>query len=121
MPSPAAVEAFVAQVLTNDHVGAIRDWYAPGATMQENQAPPRVGRDTLMQQEAAMLARSDSVLTELLDPPMVAGDRVAIHWRFTFVMKNGHRFAQEEIAWQRWDGDKIAEEQFFYDPAQRSG
>ena len=32
-----AVEAFVAQVLTNDHVGAIRDWYADDATMQENQ------------------------------------------------------------------------------------
>jgi hypothetical protein len=25
----------------------------------------------------------------------------------------------EEIAWQRWDGERIAEEQFFYDPAQK--
>jgi hypothetical protein len=25
----------------------------------------------------------------------------------------------EEIAWQTWRGDKIAEEVFFYDPAQR--
>jgi hypothetical protein len=24
----------------------------------------------------------------------------------------------EELAWQRWDGERIAEEQFFYDPAQ---
>jgi hypothetical protein len=25
----------------------------------------------------------------------------------------------EELAWQRWEGERIAEEQFFYDPAQR--
>jgi len=24
----------------------------------------------------------------------------------------------EEIAWQRWQGDKIVEERFFYNPAQ---
>ena len=28
MPSKAAVDAFTAQVLSGDHVGAIRDWYA---------------------------------------------------------------------------------------------
>lgn len=26
----------------------------------------------------------------------------------------------EEIAWQRWEGERIAEETFFYDPAQRA-
>jgi hypothetical protein len=25
----------------------------------------------------------------------------------------------EELAYQRWEGDRIAEETFFYDPAQR--
>jgi hypothetical protein len=24
----------------------------------------------------------------------------------------------EELAYQRWDGERIAQEQFFYDPAQ---
>ncbi len=24
----------------------------------------------------------------------------------------------EELAWQRWEGEHIAEETFFYDPAQ---
>jgi hypothetical protein len=26
----------------------------------------------------------------------------------------------EELAYQRWDGERIAEETFFYDPAQRT-
>jgi hypothetical protein len=25
----------------------------------------------------------------------------------------------EELAYQRWEGERIVEEQFFYDPAQR--
>jgi hypothetical protein len=26
----------------------------------------------------------------------------------------------EELAYQRWEGERVAEEQFFYDPAQRT-
>ena len=118
MPSKAAVDAFVAQVVSGDHVGAIRDWYADDAWMQENLGARRIGREVLMAGEAATLARVAGVETELLDPPMIAGDRVAIHWRFTFLREDGGKFSIEEIAWQKWRGDKVAEEVFFYDPAQ---
>ena len=122
MPDRETVDAFIAQVVAGDHVGAIRDWYHDDAWMQENQAPPRQGgREALMQQEAAMLARADSVETEILAPPLVHGDHVALRWRFTFQFKGGGTLRMEEIAWQTWRGDKIAEETFFYDPAQRGG
>jgi len=121
MPSRETLDAFIAQVVSGDHVGAIRDWYWEDAWMQENQAPPRQGgRAKLMEQEAATLARMDSVITELVAPPIVDGDRVAIRWRFTFAAKNGSGFTMEEVAWQTWRGDKIATETFFYDPAQRA-
>lgn len=122
MPSRETVDAFVTQVLSNDHVGAIRDWYHEDAWMQENQAPPRQGgRSKLMEQEAATLARMDEVLSELVAPPIIDGDHVAIRWRFTFTPKQGPRFSMEEVAWQTWRGDKIATETFFYDPKQRGG
>ena len=120
MPSRETVDAFIAQVVSNDHVGAIRDWYLEDAWMQENQAPPRQGgRAKLMEQEAATLARMDGVVTELVAPPIIDGDRVAIRWRFTFTPKTGGAFSMEEVAWQTWRADKIATETFFYDPAQR--
>jgi SnoaL-like domain len=119
MPSRETVDAFVAQVAAGDHVGAIRDWYLEDAWMRENQGEPRRGRETLMAQEAGMLAHASSVETELMAPPFVDGDRVAIRWRFTFAFKAGGGFTMEEVAWQMWRGDKIAEETFFYDPAQR--
>lgn len=118
MPSREAVEAFVAQVLSGDHVGAIADWYADDASMQENQDPPRVGREALMEGERQMLARVQSVRTDLLSPVAVEGNRVAIHWRFTFTSPRGSVRSFEEIAWQEWRGEKIWREQFFYDPAQ---
>lgn len=121
MPSPAALEAFIADVLSNDHVGAIQRWYADDASMQENQAPPRVGREALAAGEARVLARMAKVESELLDPPLVDGDRVALRWRFTFTTPEGRVFSQEEIAWQVWRGDKVWRETFFYDPAQRGG
>lgn len=120
MPSRQTVDAFIAQVVAGDHVGAIRDWYQDDAWMQENQAPPRQGgREGLMQQEAAIIARSESVVTELIGGPLIDADQVAIRWRFSFVFKDGGKMQMEEVAWQTWRGDKIAEETFFYDPGQR--
>jgi len=122
MPTKATVDAFIAQVISGDHVGAIRDWYHDDAWMQENQAPPRQGgREALVKQEAAMMERSQSVTTELLGGPLIEGDQVAVRWRFTFVFKDGGQMQQEEVAWQTWRGEKIATETFFYDSAQRGG
>ena len=120
MPSRQNVDAFVAQVVSGDHVGAIRDWYHDDAWIQENQAPPREGgREALMKHEGAMMERTQSVTSEPLGGPLIDGDQVAIRWRFTFLFKNGGRLQQEEIAWQTWRGEKIVTETFFYDPAQR--
>lgn len=121
MPSLASVEAFVKDVLSNDHVGAIERWYAPDASMQENQGQPRIGRDLLMEGERRTLAGVAGVETELMAPPAIAGDHAAIRWRFTFTGRDGARFVIEEVAWQLWRDDKIWRETFFYDPAQRAG
>ncbi|MFN7181025.1 nuclear transport factor 2 family protein [Hyphomonas sp.] len=121
MPSRETIDRFTAQVLSGDHAGAIRDWYTEDASMQENQAEPRRGRDLLVSQEQATLDRMTRVETELLAPPLIDGDTVVIRWRFTFHPKSGGRRHMEEVAWQTWRGDRIAAETFFYDPAQMKG
>ena len=42
MPSAEVLERFIAAVESNDHVGAIRDFYTEGASMRENMKEPRV-------------------------------------------------------------------------------
>ena len=45
MPSRARLDEFIAVVESGDHAGAIERYYTEDASMQENAAPPRVGRD----------------------------------------------------------------------------
>ena len=119
MPTPARLEAFIAAVEGGAHAQVIEDYYTEDATMRENQAEPRRGRGTLVAQETAVLARTESVTSTCVRPVLVNGDHVAIHWVFDFSFKGGSAMRMEEIAWQRWEGERIAEEQFFYDPAQK--
>jgi len=51
-------------------------------------------------------------------PALVHGDHVVIRWVFEFTGRDGMVRRLEELAWQRWQGERIVEEQFFYDPAQ---
>ena len=118
MPSLATLQAFAAAVESNDHVGAIQKFYAPDARTQENDGPPRIGRDTLAERERAVLASVASVKTTRLGPLLLDGDHSAICWRFEFAGKDGKVRAMEEVAWQTWRGEQLVEERFFYDPQQ---
>ena len=118
MPSPETLERFIARVEQNAHVEAIQEFYTEDASMQENMAPPRRGRDALVAQEAATLARASSVRSTCVRPVLVNGDHVVIRWIFEFDWKDGNTGRIEELAWQRWEGERIAQEQFFYDPKQ---
>jgi len=118
MPTPETLERFIARVESNAHVEAIQEFYAPNASMQENMAPPRVGRDTLVAHEAAALARAKSVRSTCVRPVFANGDHVVIRWIFEFTWKDDSVGRIEELAYQRWEGERIAQEQFFYDPKQ---
>ena len=56
--------------------------------------------------------------SKCVSPALVQGNSVVIRWIFEFEWKNGSRTRMEELAYQRWEGEHIAEEQFLYDPGQ---
>jgi hypothetical protein len=118
MPLAETLEEFIALVEQNAHVEAIQQFYTIDATMQENQSPPRVGRDALVANERRALARAQSVESQCVRPVFVNGDYVVIRWIFRFESHDGAITRIEELAYQRWKGERIAEETFFYDPAQ---
>ena len=118
MPSPAVLQRFIATVEANAHVEAIEEFYAPHASMQENEQSPRTGRDTLIANEKKVLSRARSVASECLRPVLVNGNHVVIRWVFKFEFHDGARTRLDELAYQRWEGDRIVEEKFFYDPQQ---
>jgi hypothetical protein len=118
MPSAATIERFIARVESNAHAEAIEEFYTEDSSMRENGSPPRVGRERNIANERAVLARATSVRSKCVRPVLVNGNHVVIRWTFEFDWLDGTFTRMEELAWQRWDGERIAEEQFFYDPAQ---
>ena len=118
MPSAETLERFIARVEENAHVEAIEEFYLPEASMQENEAPPRIGRDTLVAHERRALSRARSVRSRCVRPVLVQGDVVVVRWRFRFEGHDGLVRELEELAWQQWRGERILAERFFYDPAQ---
>ena len=72
-----------------------------------------------MANERKVMARARPVSSKCIRPVFVNGDRVVIHRVFHFQWNDGMTTHIEELAYQRWDGKRIAEERFFYDPAQR--
>jgi hypothetical protein len=117
MPSLATLRAFADTVESNDHVGAIRKFYAADASTRENDNPPVTGRDVLAERERKVLERVAGVKTTRLGPLLLEGDHSAIRWRFEFTAKDGSTRVMEEVAWQTWRGEELIEEHFFYDPA----
>jgi len=118
MPSNQTLERFITRVESNAHAEAIEEFYTPDASMRENFAEPRRGRDNLVATERSVLERTKSVKSKCVRPVFAQGNQVVIRWVFELAWKDGRRTRIEELAYQRWDGERIAEEQFFYDPAQ---
>jgi ketosteroid isomerase-like protein len=117
MPSRERVQAFIAMVEASEYVEAIRQFYTEDASMQENLGAVRTGRDALAAGEEKVLETS-SIATRPGTTFVLDGDRVVINWVFDIV-RDGRTFTLDELAYQVWRGDRIAQERFYYDPAQR--
>ena len=118
MPSLQTVESFVALVEGGKTIEAMVRFYAEHATMQENAAPPRVGKAALLQYEEDALATIAEMKATCIRPVFISGDFVVLRWVFEIRDKQGRSVRFEELAHQRWEGDLVVEERFFYDPAQ---
>jgi len=121
VPSEPELESFIALVESNAHAEAIERFYAEDESMQENFDAPRQGRDTLIAGERAFLKLWAKVESHCVRPVFRNGDHVVIRWNFEFTAPDGTVRKMDEIAYQRWQGARIAEERFYYDPKQIRG
>ena len=120
MPSAAVIEKFIARVEENKHAEAILEFYTETASMRENHNEPRAGRAYHVERERQFLCKVARAESRCVRPVFVNGDHMVIRWVFHFDFPDGTYIEMEELAYQRWEGDRVAEEQFFYDPIQRN-
>ncbi|GAA0476635.1 hypothetical protein GCM10009096_18040 [Parasphingorhabdus litoris] len=117
MPSRKRVEQFIHAVVHGDHAEAIKEFYHVDATMQENCAPPRCGRDNLIAHEKKAMGSLQEMKTHPPKTVLVDGDNVMILWTFDATDKQGVTRRLNEIAYQIWSADGIMKERFIYDSA----
>ncbi len=116
MPTRERVQAFVETVVAGQFVEALRQFYHDDAVTRENNGPDRRGLAKLVAIEEKVLG----AFSMTAHPPgaiLVDDDDVAIHWAFDITDQTGATRRMEEIALQRWRGDRIDMERFFYDPS----
>ncbi len=65
-----------------------------------------------------MLKKAIKVHSKCVKPFFHFEDSVVIRWKFRFEWMDDSTTEIEEIAYQKWHGEKIQHEQFFYDPKQ---
>lgn len=118
MPASDTLESFIHLVESGQTLLAMERFYAEHATMQENAAPPRRGKAALLEHERQALASIRHLKACCVRPLFVAGDLVVIRWVFEIEDRQGRTVRFEELAHQRWEGELMVEERFFYDPAQ---
>jgi hypothetical protein len=118
MPTRQTVEKFVELVEAGQGMAALERFYAEDASMQENQSAPRIGKSALLAHESAAQASVINMTARCTRPFLVEGDIVVLRWTFDYVDGRGRQVQFEELTYQRWVGELIREEQFFYDPAQ---
>ena len=118
MPTHQTVARFVDLVEAGKGIDALDMFYAENASMQENRAQPRIGKAALLAHERAAQASVTGMTARCVRPILIEGDTVVIRWIFDYVDGRGRAVRFQELAYQRWSGDNILEEQFFYDPGQ---
>ena len=120
MPSRETLDRFIARVEQNAHVEACEEFYTENSSMRENQAPPRIGRDAHVANERKVMSRAKEISSTCVRPVFVDGNHVVIRWKFRFKWRDDTVTTIDELAYQIWDGERIADETFYFDPAQRT-
>ena len=118
MPSIQIVEQFVFMVEAGKGFEALVQFYAEHASMQENGGAPRVGKEALLKFEQAAQASAIDLRSNCIRPVLISANIAVIRWVFEYTTKAGKSVRFEELAYQRWEGDQIVQEEFFYDPGQ---
>ena len=124
MPTAETLERFIALVEQNAHIEAVEGFYTPRSSLLRS-APFTGALRPLKAQSSplrSMVCVWASPLTFKYQPVNLIwvtslGSNV-IRWIFRFGWLDGSVTQMEELAYQRWEGERIAEETFFYDPAQ---
>lgn len=102
------------QILAGDILGAFDHFYADDVQMQENTAPPTVGKPACRANEEKFVASVEQFHGANLLGSAVNGDLSYSEWQFDATFKGGGRVVLTQVAARRWKDGKVVHERFYY-------
>ena len=100
---------------SGDPVQAMELFYHEEVTMQENQEPPRTGKQICIAQEKKHLSRVSSMSSKLINQAINPETQVVFsEWEIEFTNLEGKSFRLCEVSVQQWTKGLVIREQFYY-------
>ena len=117
MSDLAALETQLNQLIVEGHaLAAFEQFYAEEIVMQENTAPPVVGKARNREREQAFFGSIAEAKIHLLG--WAVGDAVSYsEWIYELDFKDGRKICMNEVSARRWKNGLVVNERFYYNPA----
>jgi ketosteroid isomerase-like protein len=117
MPDRQRVTDLITLVEAGRFADAIDAFYTDDTVMRDNLNPPTIGKVANVAREQNFQRYIAALHESRAEDVVIDGDLVVIHWILDLTGTDGVRMRFDQVAFQRWRGDRIAEERFIYDPA----
>lgn len=112
------VEGFNKLVTSGETVRAMELYYADDVSLQENEEPPRTGKQACIIREKAALAKFDLVVKITKQAIDEASGVVFSEYTMIITDKlNAKEMLRKEISVQQWENGLIKNEKFYYNQA----
>lgn len=117
MSELAALENQLNQlILEGRALEAFERFYAEGIVMQENTAPPVVGKPRNREREQAFFGSIEVAKVQLLGSAVADGLTYS-EWIYELSFKDGRKICMTEVSARRWQDGLVINERFYYNPA----
>ncbi len=117
MTDLAALESQLNQLLIDGQaLAAFERFYAEDIVMQENTAPPVVGKAHNREREQAFFGSIAEAKVQLLGSAVGEGVTYS-EWIYELSFHDGRRICMTEVSARRWKGGLVVHERFYYNPA----
>jgi hypothetical protein len=94
---------------------AMEIYYADEVTMQENEDPPRSGKQVCLNHEKFNLSKVQELKASLLRQAIDHDHGIVFsEWEMKFITTSGICYLLTEVSVQQWQNKKIIKEKFYY-------
>ena len=101
-------------VLKGQALEAFEKYYADDVVMQENEAPPTVGKDANRQREQDFFSKVVEFRDAEVKSVAFGDDVIFSEWWLDYTHQDWGKRTYHQVSVQRWKDDRVVHERFYY-------